>query len=364
MEMEDMKRKDRISRMNRIGWCMVLLMLAACSGKGIEEEEGDGGSMKPLEITFRIGSPASDEVEYTRAAQDESETRINSLAVYDFLVTDGDTLFESVRYLTDAGDGVTTPKAGQFVRTDAGAKACLSLLTPENTMHVFAFVANEGKTHFDSVAYKKPLPIDSLRWTASTRNLKDGADCGGMVGSKGAVMTGNTVPLTLPQDLKDTGKMTVKLYRIVARIDVRNDVADASDLVIENISAGNCAPTGYLFEWSSSQSPTAAKRPEGYAVLNSLARNPDVASSDLEGLRQGQTCGKVMYLYEYPAGETPVPTLRLTYRLNGVSKTVDVQILAEDGTRIDLKRNRKYTLVVGGTATRMVCSVRSNETEK
>ncbi|MCD8093256.1 MAG: hypothetical protein LUF01_10655 [Bacteroides sp.] len=360
MEMEDMKRK---SRMNRIGWCMAVLVLAACSGKGIEEE-GDGGSMKPLEITFRIGSPASDEVEYTRAAQDESETRINSLAAYDFLVTDGDTLFESVRYLTDAGDGVTTPKAGQFVRTDAGAKACLSLLTPENTMHVFAFVANEGKTHFDSVAYKKPLPIDSLRWTASTRNLKNGADCGGLVGSKGAVMTGNTVPLTLPQDLKDAGKMTAKLYRIVARIDVRNDVADASDLVIENISAGNCAPTGYLFEWSSSQSPTAAKRPEGYTALTALQRNPEVASGDLEALRQGQTCGKVMYLYEYPAGEMPVPTLRLTYRLNGVSKTVDVQMLAEDGTRIDLKRNRKYTLVVGGTATRMVCSVRSNETEK
>lgn len=342
---------------------MALLTVAACSSGGIGEE-GDDGSIKPFDITFRIGSPASDEVEYTRATQDESETRINSLAVYDFLVTAGDTLFESVHYLVDAGNGVTTPKAGQFVRTDAGAKACLSLHAKQNTMHVFAFVANEEKTHFDSIVYKKTLPIDSLRWTASTRKLKNGADCGGLVGSKGAVMTGNTVPLTLPQDLKNTEKMTVRLYRIVARVDVRNDVADASDLVIENISAGNCAPMGYLFEWSSAQSPTAAKRPKGCAALNSLARNPEVASGELESLKQGQTCGKVMYLYEYPAGETPVPTLVLAYRLNGVSKTVDVQMLAEDGTRIDLKRNRKYTLVVGGTATRMVCSVKSDGTEK
>lgn len=342
-------------------WGLVILMVASCCKEGIGEE-GNNGNSEPILVSFSIGTPASDEVEYTRATQDASETRINSLTVYDFLVTDKDTLFESVQYLVEAGDGATTPKAGQFLHTDAGATACLSLHAPKNTTHVFAFVANEEKTHFDSIIYKKTLPMDSLRWTAATRKLKDGGDCGSLVGDKGAVMTGNTVPLNLPGDLSDTDKMKVKLYRIVARVDVKNEVADTQDLVIENVSARNCAPMGYLFEWSSSGIPTAEKRPKGYTAPIAMTRNPAVTTGDLQSLKKGQTCGKVLYLYEYPTTETLIPTLILAYTLNGVSGTMEVE-MTSGGKRINIKRNRKYTLVVGGSSTtRMVCSVESNET--
>ena len=79
-------------------WGLVILMVASCCKEGIGEE-GNNGNSEPILVSFSIGTPASDEVEYTRATQDASETRINSLTVYDFLVTDKDTLFESVQYL-------------------------------------------------------------------------------------------------------------------------------------------------------------------------------------------------------------------------------------------------------------------------
>ena len=52
----------------------------------------------------------------------------------------------------------------------------------------------------------------------------------------------------------------------------------------------------------------------------------------------------------------------MAYTLNGVSGTMEVE-MTSGGKRINIKRNRKYTLVVGGSSTtRMVCSVESNET--
>lgn len=342
-----------------MGWSGLLMMAAACEENGAETRAGE--SEGPVAVTFYIGTPESEEVEYTRTVQDAAETRIGSLTVYDFLVkqrTDGakaDTIFESVQHLADAGDGVDTPKAGQFLRTDAGATVCLSLHAPENTKHVFAFVANEEKTHFDSILYSKQLPIDSLRWTLSTRRLKDGEDCTALVGTQGAVMTGKSVTLDMPADLTDAEKMKVKLNRIMARIDVRNDVADAQNLKIVDVSVKNCAPAGYLFERGSDNAPTAATRPRGYKAI-SLRRNSGVTTEDLAGLKQGQTCGKVLYLYEYPATEKPVPTLVLTYTLNGSPKTMDVKMELKN-TQIDIKRNRLYTLVVGGTSTRVTCEI-------
>lgn len=351
----DMKYKSKI-----VCWGCLLLM-AACDNDmaGPQEAEDDEASL----VTFHIGTSESEEVVYTRAMQDATETKINKLTVYDFIVrqrTDAgkvDTLFESAQYLEYAGESVSVPKAGQFVRTDAGATVCLSLHAKENTTHVFAFVANEKKTHFDTLMYQQELPIDSLRRALTTRKLKKGESCESLMGTQGAVMTGTTLPLTIPEELKDASKMTVKLFRIVARVDVQQEVEDAQNLRIIDISAKHCAPVGYLFGSGSNGEATAESPPKNSLPI-SLKRNFAVSTEDLAALKQGQTCGKVLYLYEYALTETPVPTLVLTYTLNGAPRTIDVEMVATDGTRIRIRRNRRYTLIVGGTATRMACSLK------
>lgn len=336
------------------------MVMAACSDDGVKN--GNGEMTGPLPVTFHIGTPESEEVEYTRTMQDASETKINRLTVYDFLVKESteagkaDTLFESVQYLTDAGDGITTPKAGQFIRTDVGATACLSLHTEEGTQHVFAFIANEEKTHFDSILYQKILPIDSLRRTLSARRLKSGESCGSLVGEKGAVMTGTSVPLNFPTDLKDMEKMKVKLYRTMARVDVKHEVVDGQNLRIVDVSAKNCAPTSYLFGAGSDGKANVETVPKGFSSI-SIVRNSAVKTEDLESLKQGQTCGKVLYLYEYPTTEKLMPTLILSYTLNGSPRTMEVP-MTSGGARIEIKRNRKYTLVIGGTDTRMTYTIR------
>lgn len=347
------------------GWGLVVAIVAVMAVAACDDDVDKGGNgmmADPLVVTFHIGTPESEEVEYTRATQDASETRINRLTVYDFLVKEStkagkaDTLFESVQYLTDAGDGMATPKAGQFIRTDAGATACLSLHTEEGTQHVFAFIANEEKTHFDSILYQKILPIDSLRRTLSVRRLKSGESCGSLVGEKGPVMTGTSVPISVPADLKDTEKMRVKLYRTMARVDVEHEVANGQNLRIVDVSAKNCAPTGYLFGAGSDGKANVETVSKNFSPI-SIVRNPAVGTEDLESLKQGQTCGKVLYLYEYPTTEKSVPTLILTYTLNGSPRTMEVP-MTSGGTRIEIKRNRKYTLVIGGTDTRMTYSIR------
>lgn len=74
----------------------------ACGEDGRNE---GGGSVSELPwVTLRIGVPSSGEIEYTRVTQDNTETEINRLTVYDFIVkenTDGseaDTLAAGVQY--------------------------------------------------------------------------------------------------------------------------------------------------------------------------------------------------------------------------------------------------------------------------
>lgn len=77
-----MKRKAKIATMI----LMALMMLTGC-----REDTDERTTEEKQTVTLWIGTPPGDEVEYTRATQDASETEINSLTVYDFLVEKGTT---------------------------------------------------------------------------------------------------------------------------------------------------------------------------------------------------------------------------------------------------------------------------------
>lgn len=344
-----------------------MLLMGACSSEAPEPEEGKIG--KEILVTFHIGTPARDEIEYTRAdaTQDAAETTINSLTVYDFLpasVEGEDAVAAGVQYLVKA-EGSGTLQAGCFRQTDTGATVCLSLNTQEGSRHIFAFVANEEKTHFDSIMRPGISPMDSLRWASANRRLKDGDDSGRLVNEAGAVMTGTTAELSLPDDLDAAEKMKVTLRRIVARVDVENRLAAGSGLKIVGVNAENCAPAGYLFETTNDGSSTAEEW-DYKAPVRLLGNQDQEIRSKLENLAAGNTCGKVLYLYEYPAtrkGEdtdVPQPTLVLNYTLHGSYHSLSVPMLGADGKQIGIKRNRVYKLVLSGTesaATRVVCTI-------
>lgn len=339
-------------------WGWLFMVTAACSKDVVT---GGGNSDGTPLVTLHIGTPPSGEVEYTRGTQDVSEITINTLTVYDFLVrehSDGaDTLIAGMQYLLKE-EGTGTPKPGCFISSAGGATATLSISAEMESKHVFVCVANEGKLHFDSIMQPGVTPIDSLRKLSATRRLKHGESAAKLI-EMGAVMTGMIKPVVITAN----PAYNIQLYRIMARLDVKNNVPAINNFRLINVSAENCAATGFLFGQRSDKSFTAEK--VDYSALVSQNRNMAV-DEELKALATGNTCGKVLYLYEHRTDScgtpTPVPALLVTYTLNGSPKTVRVPMTTSGGIRFDIKRNRLYTLVVGDdgspASTRIVCSVK------
>lgn len=344
-------------------WSGILLSAASCSNESMGSGEGSEGA--PSTITLHIGTPWSGEVEYTRATQDASETAINTLTIYDFLVkshsSGADTLVSGVQYLVKQ-TGTGTPDPGCFVSTANGAKVNLSLPVAIGSRHVFVCVANEtGKTRFDSIMQPGVTPIDVLRKSPSARRLKNDESTARLI-VQGAVMTGMTGAVTITEN----PSYSVKLCRIMARVDVQNNLKTSYAFKLLSVNAENCAATGFLFGQGSDKSFTAEKN--NYSALVRQAQNTAV-DDILPGITYGNACGKVLYLYEHRKDScgktTPEPTLLVKYSLNGSESVLRVPM--KQGTaRFDIQRNRLYKLVVGtdAAATRIVCTLNEEETKK
>lgn len=339
---------------------MILIVLTGCG-----EDADERTTEEKQTVMLQIGTPPGDEVEYTRAAiQDASETEINSLTVYDFLMEKGTSELRvaGVQYPVKT-NGTTTPDPGYFVSNAGGAMACLSLPVTVGSTHVFACVANEGYTHFDSIMQPGVSPMDSLRYTPCTRRLKGGQSAE-VITKGGMVMSGMSGQVTIAGD---ETTYRVSLQRIVARVDVTNNVPADRNFKLMGLSAKNCTTTGFLFEQAENGSTTAEKN--DYTKLGTLTQNPATIES-LKALTAGNTCGKVLYLYEHLAKKsngtvTPTPILSLEYTLNGSPGSMEVEMKSTSGgARFDIKRNRRYTLVVGdgGSVKRVACTIKEEET--
>ena len=340
-------------------------VLTACGSDPLGHAATDPSGEFP--VTFSIGTPASGEVEYTRV-ETESGKQVNSLKVYDFRVIGSGfgkkVLLSTVHYLKKVS---AAPKSGEFTTgynsSDGSLTATFTLSlrgtgnTATDAPHIFAFVANEEALHFDSIIRPGETPLDSLLYCFSTRRLKTDGNCDQLGGSKGFVMTSLTGEMSVS---KDMGVITglPQLSRIVARIDVKHSVLAARNLKIVSLSARNCVPRGYLFGTDYAGSATGEKN--DYTHVVSVKHNTNVQSA-LENLSQG-TCENVLYLYEQPAavdGKDTSPVLLLTYTLNGAVNTMEVPLPTD--SRLDIRRNTRYTLVVGtdNTSTRVVCRIQA-----
>lgn len=308
----------------------MLWLMAACSEEVTTDDVQTGNEAV---ITFRLGVPPGDEIEYTRGNQEASEWEINRLKVYDFVI-DVDTVLVGMQSLVKS-DASGMPDVGSFTSNSGGGTARLSLpVDITGKKHAFAFVANEtGLTHFDSIMQIKVSRIDELRKCPSNRRLKDGESCFALM-ENGPVMTGVTIEnITGDLDCK------VSLQRIMARLDVENNVPKSRNFRLKNIWIENCAPVSYLFGRDSKQQLTAKQWDYKKPVSQKQNLQVDMENGDLK---------KVLYLYEYLATSAKnIPTLYLRYTLNGAENTLSIPMVTDGGAKFDIRRNYLYTLVIG-----------------
>lgn len=369
-----MKKKLLLQTMFAFG--AATLFMAGCSNEETTgTESGDGTSTS---VIFRLGLPGGDEVNYTKAdapMQDETEWTIKKLKVYDFLAkAENDTVLAGAYELSlvDASANLTT---GAFAPDAAGAKYNVKLSLPGkvNENHVFAFLANDAVTTFDTGMEVGTTTIDDFRKSIADKQMTAGNNASAFLGNEGGLsMTGLSKPITLKVGENKTD--AIPMIRTMARVDVKNFVSDSRNFELVSVKMKNCAPMGYLFERRSDQTLTSAiwnyetpapvnleQNPEfttnGYKVYGTSGYLSDkLVGEALDNGRTGTWYKKVLYTYGYLAARdgasTPAPTLVVDYKLNGSSNSIEVPMVKEDagGTkRFDITRNHLYTLQIGDT---------------
>ncbi len=334
-------------------FCMITifsLLVIACgddssmSGTQTERE-------KYIVVNFRLGVPMKDEVVYNRAnegdpIQDETEQSVNRLKIYDFIITShidepliADTLFAGMQVLEkeDVGNEADLG-VGKFISGNGMVNVRVAFPTAIiGSRHVFAFVANEGTTKFDTdieITGNQKITIDKFRKTPATKVLKDG-DSSTVLLEGGTVMTGMSEPKTLTSSVSITD---MKLQRIVARIDVIDNIPADKNFKLRSVNISNTAPVGYLFERASDNSLTSSLWAGEYEAVKSM---------QYKGMEQSSNqYKKVLYLYESDANNPP--TLIIEYTLNGSPGSQNVKM--EDyltNQPFDIHRNCIYTLKIG-----------------
>lgn len=373
--------------------CAAALLTTGCSNDALATDEGRSGNEGDASVSFSLGLPGRDEVDYTRAdattpLQDASEWTVKKLKVYHFSSTEAtptDAQYTLVAaYNVPVKETLASGESGMglCVKTgDAKYQLKLSLRSKvnENEKHVFAFIANDSCTIFDQTVDEANTP--ELKAVITLEALKK------CVADK--KVTGNTADATLftgnPEGLCMTGEVKVEklvsganvvndvsFVRIMARMDVKNFVPESRNFKLLSVrvkyTSPQGAPQGYLFPkqeaniWAITeamdikQNPVYAKG--GYATTYTASttdmKDTWVGTATADG-RQGVWYKKVIYMYEYPkalfSNPTIAPQAEVTYMLNGSTSTTVVDMKdADTGNAFDIKRNHVYTLQIGETA--------------
>lgn len=374
--------------------CTAALLTTGCSNDLSVTDDGRGGNETDASVSFSLGLPGGDEVDYTRAdanppMQDASEWTVKTLKVYHFSsveATPTDAQYTLVAaYNVPVKETLASGESGMGLcvkSADAKYQLKLSLRSKVNDSekHVFAFIANDSCAVFDqkvdsanTTALKAAITLEQLKKCVADKKV-----------------TGNTADATLftgkPEGLCMTGekkldKLTngvntisdVSFARIMTRMDVKNFVPESRNFKLLSVrvkyAAPLGAPQGYLFAgqetniWTITEAMTITQNPvytkSGYAATYGTApadlKDTWVGSATADG-RTGVWYKKVIYMYEYPktlnSNPTAAPKAEVTYTLNGSTSTAVVDMKdAATGNSFDIKRNHVYTLQIGETST-------------
>ena len=331
----------------RTGILFFALLMAGCS----KDEMPANGKDTETAVTFQLGVPGGNEVEYGRGiAGDAEENAVHALTIYDFVVNreSRDTLFAEA-YSLEKSVAEVLP-TGSFTNKGGTITARIPLSVRLNREHMFVFVANEGVTGFDTLVQAadspvedvKKISIDRLRKTPSTR-LPGNGDNTDVLMKNGAVMTTDYY-LSITEEMIAAGKINISsplyLQRIVARVDVVDRVDASMNFKLVSVGVKGTAAQGYLFERGSDGGRTASL----CTGTVELVQNSGMAADET---MRPYTYKKALYLYESDAVRPP--TLVVTYTLNGSRGTQEVEMKDNvTGQPFDIRRNWVYTLEIGG----------------
>ena len=256
----------------------IALTSAGCSNQEmLPETTGNSTEETNAIVTFQLGLPGGDEVNYNRAAttQDATESTFKTLIVYDFKSTNTTESVTStlagiykINIKTTAtnadtpavGSGECAPSAD-----GSGYNVKLSLRAKAGDYHQFVFVANDQCTTYDDVAKIGTSTLGELLTSISDKEVSNGSTPNTFLGvsdntpvdqltgeelaKAGLAMTGKSLVLTINSDNSQNIVSTpVLMTRLMARIDVKNYIPTSRNFKLKSVKMANAAPKSYLFQ--------------------------------------------------------------------------------------------------------------------
>lgn len=374
--------------------CTAAMLATGCTNDEMTAPDGgkDGGNGntnagREASVTFSLGLPQGDEVNYTRAtvADDATEWTVKTLKVYHFKGADssnddGYTLvsaYDVPVYDTAPEDKVTMGRCIKSADAQYTLKLSLRDAGTNSEKHVFAFVVNDSCSTFDqrveealTAEQKKAITLAELKKCTADKVVENNAATPALFfgDPQGLCMTGIKGDVTLTYGA-DNVIDKIDLTRVMARLDVKNFVSTGANFKILSVrvTAANYAPlSAALFIegktkdlWKSDQTITidqASVYTENGYQLPSPSGYLDaswVEEVTSDG-RTGTWYKKVLYMYERPQEFNGINLSPLqaevSYTLNGSPATVTVGLAdATTGKPFEIKRNTVYTLQVGQT---------------
>lgn len=374
-----------------------VLLTTGCSNDELTSPNGDSESDDITTVTFNLGLPAGDEVNYTRAdvpiSDDATEWAIKTLKVYHFSTTttgnptaDNYTLVKAYDVPVNTADVGVKAASGTCVDYGTGDYnlriSLRSGAVGDGNRHKFVVVANDVCSSFDtsieSATDLSTITLSALKQCIADKQLTAETNSANLLmGTVGGLcMTGETGDLTLIRGHNDLTTTAIALTRIMARLDVKSYVSASKVFVLKSVtlkySGNGLAPKGYLFSEGTDNIWYDPAR-TGMNITQNTKYNtlgfPDydsykddeawvgqcqqtVTDGSNSTLRYGTWYKKVIYMYPYPATfngrPLATPALQVSYTLNGVAGTKEVSLINPATTKpFDMKRNYVYTLQVG-----------------
>lgn len=324
-----------------LGLTLAATLLGGCSKETVEN--GGAGDETRIPITFTLSTPGSEGVIYpkSRAIQDAPEYAIKSMTLLVYDATDASTPkflrkhdLKNDIVLYDNGNGTYT-------------FSIESPIADMNAKRKFVFVVNDdasvAATETGTTETELHTKTASIEMANNDQADKLADPDQGIVMSGTATTSDGTASEVIT--ITPGVKCQVKLTRIVARIDLKNNTPN---MKIESAELVSAATKGYLFAQKTVQAPTAdrVKIASNSTVDITTAHpvlGPDEVFTSLE-------FKKVFYTYERPNTTADYAAVRITYTVNESKGTIEVPFIrTADGlqTPVDIERNHLYTIVLG-----------------
>ena len=316
-------------------------LMSGCSKQVNDEELSD---QKSIPITFTVSTPGNEGVVYasTRAmTHDAAEYAIKqmTLMVYDATNSASPTFLRKHDMTQDIS-----------LYDNGNGSYSFTLEAPISDMNAkrkFVFVVNDDA----GVASTEVGSTEDDLHTKTTASIElaDGATADQLAtADRGIAMSGTATSDGVTEELTITPgmKCSVKLTRIVARIDLQNNTPN---MTLESAVLVGASKKGYLFPQTTVSTPTEERLQLGsHTGVDITVPHPS--------LSQGQafapkTFNKVFYAYERPNTTDDYAAVRITYRVNESEGTIEVPFIRTTGgsvkTPIDIERNHLYTIILG-----------------